>query len=131
MPSTKSDRSLGELVAEATAELSTLFRKEVELAKVEIRDGLGNAGKGAGAFGAAGFAGYLALLFFSLAVVFALDAAGLALWVAFLLVASCYGVVAALLAKTGKRALANASPVPDRTVETLKEDVAWAKHPTR
>lgn len=131
MPATKADRSLPELVAEATSELSTLFRKEVELAKAEIRESLGNAGKGAGAFGAAGLAGYLALVFLSLAVMFGLDAAGLPLWAAALVVAVAYAVVAAVLAKTGKRALANASPVPDRTVETLKEDVAWAKHPTR
>ena len=131
MPTTKSDRPLGELIAEATSELSTLFRKEVELAKAELRQDLSNAGQGVGAFGAAALTGYLALLFLSLTLMFGLAEAGLDLWASALLVGLLYGGAAAFLATTGKKKLAQASPVPERTIESIKEDVAWAKHPTR
>ena len=63
----RSESSLGDLVTEMTDELSTLFRKEIELAKTEAREEVGHAGKAAALFGGAGLAGWLALLFLSLA----------------------------------------------------------------
>ena len=70
---TGTDRSLGELVATASADISALFRKEVELAKIEIKSEVKNAGKGAGAFGAAGFTGLLAIIFLSIAAAYGLS----------------------------------------------------------
>ena len=69
------DKSLGELVAEMTGEISALMRKEVELAKVEIKEEVGRAGKAGGMLGAGAGAGYFALLFVSLALAWLLDQA--------------------------------------------------------
>ena len=70
--STKTDVSLGELVAAATRDLSTLVRKEVELAKLEIKRDVVAAGKGAGGLGAAGVTGLLGVIFLSIAAAYAL-----------------------------------------------------------
>src|ERR1700742_3339350 len=69
------EASLGELFSEMTSSLSELFRKEIELAKVEAREEVGRAGKGAAMVGAAGLAGWLALVMLSLALAWLLDQA--------------------------------------------------------
>lgn len=123
-------RSLGELVASATADISTLVRKEVELAKIELKREAVNAGKGAGALGAAGFAGVLGLIFLSIAAAFGLGKLyGDHLGFGFLTVGVLYLVVAALAALLGKKSLSKVGP-PEKTIETVKGDVAFAKHPT-
>ena len=131
MSTPSQDQSLGELVAKATADVSTLMRKEVELAKVEIKREVVNAGKGAGAFGAAGFAALLGLLFLSIALAYGIskllgDHVG---W-GFFIVALLYLIVAGAAALFGKKSLAKVGP-PEKTIETVKDDVAWAKHPTQ
>ena len=125
-----SDRSLGELVATASADISALFRKEVELAKIEIKTEVKNAGKGAGAFGAAGFTGLLALIFLSVAAAYGFswlygDHVGLG----FLTVGLLYLVVAAIAGLIGKKSMSKVG-APQKTIETVKDDVAFAKHPT-
>ncbi len=125
----KTDSSLGELVGQATKELSTLLRKEVELAKAELTTEVAKAGKGAGMFGGAGFAAMYGLLFLSLAAMFGLGAVMPLGWAA-LIVAALYLGGAAILALTGKKAMSDFSPKPERTIKTLKEDAEWARHPT-
>ena len=129
-PPPGADRSLGELVAAASADISTLMRKEVELAKVEIKQEVKQAGKGAGAFGAAGFTGLLALIFLSIALAYAISWFGIGLGWGFFIVGMLYLVVAAVLALLGKKQLGKVGP-PEKTIATVKDDVAWAKHPTR
>src|SRR5687768_9529276 len=102
---TDQGRPLGELVKDATSDLSTLIRKEMELAKAELREEIVRTGKGAGAFGAAGLTAYVSLMFLSLALMFGLDAAGLPLGVSALVVGLLYAAAAAVLAATGKRQL--------------------------
>ena len=131
MSTPSQDQSLGELVAKATADVSTLMRKEVELAKVEIKREVVNAGKGAGAFGAAGFAALFGLLFLSIALAYGIskllgDHVG---W-GFFIVALLYLAVAGAAALFGKKSLAKVGP-PEKTIETIKDDVAFAKHPTQ
>ncbi len=130
MSTPSQDRSLGELIATATADLSTLMRKELELAKVEIKREVVNAGKGAGAFGAAGIAALLGLIFLSIALAYGFsklygDHVGLG----FLTVGVLYVIAAGLAALFGKKSISKVGP-PERTIETLKDDVAFAKHPT-
>jgi hypothetical protein len=125
----KTDPSLGELVGQATKELSTLLRKEVELARTELTSEVAKAGKGAGMFGGAGMAAMYGLLFASLALMFGLGALMPLGWAA-LIVAAIYLTGAAILALTGKRAISDFSPKPERTIKTLKEDAEWARHPT-
>ncbi|GGU17303.1 phage holin family protein [Lentzea flava] len=125
-----SGESIGDLVSELTGDLSKLMRQELELAKAEIRQEAVKAGKATGMLAAAGFAGYLTTVLLSLALVFALGAVVPLGWAA-LIVAALWGAVGAVLYATGRARLRTVNPKPERTVETLKEDAEWAKHPTR
>ena len=123
------ERSLGELVQLATQDLSLLVSQEIALAKAEIKREVSAAGKGAGLFGGAGFTGLLALVFLSIALAFAIGKPT-TLGVGFLVVGLAYLLAAVVLALTGKKKLSQVGP-PEKTIETLKDDAAWVKHPTR
>jgi uncharacterized membrane protein YqjE len=120
------DMSLGELFSEMTSDLSTLMRKEIELAKVETKEEVQKAGKAAGMLGGAGVAGYFALLMVSFALAWFL-AEFMPTALGFLIVGVLYAIAAAVLAKTGQKKMKEVNPVPEQTVETLKEDAEWAK----
>lgn len=122
------EASLGELFSEMTNDFSTLLRKEVELAKTEARQEISQAGKAAGMLGAAGVAGWLALLMLSLALAWLLDQ-GLNTALSFAIVGVLWAVGAAVLATTGKRRLSQIETLP-QTKETIKEDVEWARTQT-
>jgi hypothetical protein len=124
------DKSLGELVSTATRDLSTLIRSEVQLAKVEIKHEVTTAGKGAGLLGGAGFLGVLALLFLSVSAAYGISWLGVPLGCAFFTVGALYGIGAAVLALTGKKKMRKVGP-PEKTIETVKDDIEWAKHPTQ
>jgi hypothetical protein len=111
--------SLGELVGDVTRDLSTLMRQELALARAELKQEASKTAKGAGAFGGAGFAGYMAVLFLSVALWWALSSiVGLG-WSA-VIVAVIWGIVAAVLAAVGRRRFREVNPTPERTVDTLK-----------
>ncbi|MFJ9553841.1 phage holin family protein [Nocardiopsis sp. NPDC101807] len=123
------DRSLAELVGEVTTDLQTLFRQELALAKAELREEAAKAGKAAGLLSGAGFAGYMTVVLLSLAAVFGLaELIGLG-WSA-LVVAVLWAIAGAVMFLMGRSRMREVSPRPDRTIETLKEDARWAKHPT-
>ena len=112
--------SVGQLIGEVTKDLSTLMRQELDLAKAEMKVEAKKAGQGAGAFGAAGFAGYMVLMFLSFALWWALENvmdAGLAA----LIVAILWGIVAAVGFVMGKKKFQQVNPKPQRTVETLQQ----------
>jgi Putative Actinobacterial Holin-X, holin superfamily III len=90
------NRSIGDLMRQVTEDLSTLMRKEVELAKAEVREEGKKAGKAAGFYGGAGFGGYMVALFLSLALAAGLSNVMDAGWAA-LIVAIIWGVIAAVL----------------------------------
>ena len=120
------DASPGELASAVAKDLSTLVRQEIALAKAELQKEAKTAGTAAGAFGGAGFAGYFVLVFLSFAGVYALDSVMPAGWAA-LIVAGVWAVIAGVLALVGKKKMQGFSPKPERTIETVKEDVQWAK----
>ena len=117
--------SLGELVAEMTSDLSTLFRKEIELAKTEARDELKQAGKASGMLGAAALAGWMAVLLLSLALTWLLDQA-MNTALAFAIVGVLWVIAAFILQRTGRAALGRIRGLPTMR-DTIKEDVEWAK----
>jgi hypothetical protein len=121
--------SLGELFGRLTEDFSTLMRKEVELAKAEIKQEASKAGKGAGLLGGTGAAALLAVLMLSFAAAWGLAAAIPTGW-AFLIVAIIWAAVAAAMFVTGRKELQRVKPVPEKTVESIKEDIQWVKHPT-
>ena len=120
------DESVGELVSQLTTDLGQLTRQELALAKAELQTEAKKAGKGAGMLGGAAVAGWLAALFLSLTVMWALDEAMDLIWAA-LIVAAIWAIVAAVLAMTGRKELQEVNPKPDQTVESLKEDAKWLK----
>jgi hypothetical protein len=123
------ETSIGEIIGNISDDLSQLFRQEVELAKAEIRQEATKAGKAAGMLGGAGFAGYLAVVLLSFAVVFGLSNVMDPGWAA-LIVAIVWGAIGAVLFVNGRKKLKTVDPVPRRTAETLKEDAQWLKNPT-
>ena len=112
------DRSLGELISEVTGDLSTLMRQELELAKAEVQQSASRAGKGAGMLGGAAVAGYFVLLFLSIALWWAIGAATGLGWSA-LIVAVIWGIIAAVLAATGRASLRSVRGLP-KTADTVK-----------
>jgi hypothetical protein len=123
------ETSVGELIGNISNDLSTLFRQEVELAKVELKQEASKAGKAAGMLGGAGFAGYMTVLLLSLALVAALGNVMDYGWAA-LIVAVIWGIAGAVLYANGRKKLKTVDPTPRRTVDTLKEDAQWLKNPT-
>lgn len=119
------DKSLGELFGEFTGELGELFRKEVELAKIEAKDELKKAGTGVGMLAGAGVSALLALSMLSMALAWLLDK-GLDRGLSFAIVGVLWAIIAAVLAARGKKQAAAAKPLPE-TVQTLKEDAQWVK----
>ncbi|HEX8868441.1 MAG TPA: phage holin family protein [Lentzea sp.] len=129
-PAPAERESLGDLVGELAQDLSRLMRQELELAKAEIREEAKKAGKATGMLAGAGFAGYMTAVLLSLAAVFALGAVMALGWAA-LIVAAVWGITGFALYSTGRTRLREVAPKPERTVESLKEDVEWARHPTK
>ena len=121
------EQPIGELLKQLSQETTTLVRQELELAKAEMAEKGKKAGKGAGMFGGAGVVGFLALGALTAALILALDT-GMKAWLAALIVGLVYAAIAGVLALTGKKEVQQATPpVPEQTVESVKEDVQWAK----
>ena len=118
--------TVGQLVANASKELSSLVRSEVELAKTELKKTAIAAGTGAGMFAAAAFLALLAVILLSIAAAYGLTAAGLHPAIAFLIVAGAYLLIGGVLVFIGMRALKSAKG-PERTIETSKQSVEALK----
>jgi uncharacterized membrane protein YqjE len=125
------DQSIGELVKDLATETSTLVRQEIDLAKAEMTERGKQAGKGAGILGAAAVVGLLAAGALTACLIAALDLA-MATWLAALVVTLVFGAIAAALAMTGRKQIQEAAPpVPEQAIDSVKEDVQWAKTRTR
>ncbi|KZX21444.1 phage holin family protein [Rathayibacter tanaceti] len=111
--------SLGDLLGEVSRDLSTLIRQEMALAKAELKESAGKAGKGAGLLGGAGYAALMAVLFLSIALWWSLGTLIGNGWSG-VVVAVIWGVVAAILFAVGRRSLKQVDGVPE-TVDTLKK----------
>jgi nitrate/nitrite transporter NarK len=121
------EQSLADLTRQLSLQTTQLARQEVELAKAELRVKGKQAGAGAGMFGGAGVFGVYAFGALTACIIAAI-AQALDVWLAALIVAVVYGLVAAILALRGKRKVQQPSPpVPERVVESVKEDVRFTK----
>ena len=124
---TDEDRSLGELVKQLSDQSTRLARMEVELAKSELQQKGRQIGIGAGAFGAAALLGFFAFAALTTTLILALNEA-MDAWLAALIVTVVYAAIAGVLALVGKQRVEEGSPpVPERAIETTKEDVEAAK----
>jgi hypothetical protein len=112
--------SVGQLIGEVTKNLSTLMRQELDLAKAELTAEAKKAGQGAGMFGAAGFAGYMVLMFLSFALWWGLENLMDAGWAA-LIVAAIWAVIGAVTFSMGRKKFKEVHPKPERTMDTLSQ----------
>ncbi len=128
------DESIGELFKRFTSDMALLVRQEFELFRVEMtekgkRVGA-QVGQSAGMLSAAAICGLFALATLTTTVILLL-ALVMPAWVAALIVTVVYGIAAAVMAIAGKRKIDEVqAPVPTQTIETVKEDVEWAKTQT-
>ena len=118
------ERTIGQLVADATHDISSIMRSEVALAKAEIRADAQKAGLGAGMFAAAGTLAFLALILLLISAAYGLVAAGLAPWLAFLIVSAVLLVVGAILVLVGKRSIDGVKGKPERAIKSTQDTIA-------
>jgi uncharacterized membrane protein YqjE len=124
------ERGLGELVKDLASQTSTLVRQEIKLAQAEVTEKGKVAGKGAGMLAGAAVVALLGLGALTAFLIIVLDSF-LPLWAAALIVTVLWLAVAAVLGLAGKNALQKATPPAPQTVETVKEDIQWAKTQTK
>jgi hypothetical protein len=123
------DQSLGDLFSRLSGDLSALMRDEVQLAKVEMTESVKQAARAGGMLGAAGFAGYMAIVLLSFALAWGLTEL-VPIGVAFLIVGIIWGAVGGVLFAAGRQRLKAAELKPEQTIETMQENVQWAKQQT-
>ncbi|MEV6500843.1 phage holin family protein [Streptomyces prunicolor] len=118
---------MSELVQRASQQLTELVRGELRLAQAELKEKGRRYGKGGGLFGGAGVVGFLMLQALVATAIAAL-AVPLPVWAAALIVAAVLGVIAGVLALSGKKQVGRAAPpVPEQTIDSVKADVAEIK----
>ena len=127
MAQLRDERSLGDLFSELSRETTTLVRQEVQLAKAELTQSATEAARGIGMLVAGGAVAYAGLFFLLLAIVFGLIEAGWDAWLSALVVGVVVVAIGAVLVLRARESLKPANLAPQKTVETLKEDAAWAK----
>jgi hypothetical protein len=122
------DRPLGELIGNITDDLSTLFRKEIELAKAEARHEGKKVAMATGMYAGAAVAGLLTAIMLSFALVYALSEIMHPGWAAFILTI-VWAFVGLLLYYEARRKLKTVEPLP-QTTQSLKENAQWLQNPT-
>ena len=119
MPSTQ-EKSLGQLVAAATADISALVRGEIALAKSELKISASAGAIGLGLFAGAGFLVMLAVILLTITLALGLEALGLPGWLSFLIVAFFLILVGVVLALLGRRSFKKVGP-PRRTIASVQD----------
>jgi hypothetical protein len=133
------DRSIGSLLKELRDELTTLFRQELALAKTEMGEKARVAGRSIAAIATGGvfvMAGLLVLLLAISALLYwVMVTMGLSAyhagWIAPLIVGGVTALIGYGLLQSGLNRLREQSPVPEKTVQSLKEDQQWLKNQTK
>jgi hypothetical protein len=123
------ERSLGQLVADASTDLKSIVKDEIALAKVEVKADVAKGGKGAGLLAGAGLFALYMLGFLLLALAWGLHVAGLSLWLGMLITAGVLLVITLLLALLGISALKKVKGKPTRTIDNAQRTVAAVKPP--
>src|SRR5947208_1764629 len=125
--STESDRTLGQIIKELTADFSTLFRSEIALLKLEVKDTVAKLGGGAAMFATAAFIALFGVAFLFVTITLGLVALGVPAWLSSLIVTVVLFVVAGVLAMMGKKKFAQVNFVPSESVQQIKADVEAIK----
>jgi hypothetical protein len=117
------ERTLGQLVAEASQDLSELVRYEIALAKSEIKGDVARGAKAGGMFGVAGYLGFLATITLVIAAGYGLAEAGIAAWLAFLIISGALLLLAGLLVLVGILLVRRIKP-PERAIRSTRQTIA-------
>jgi protein-S-isoprenylcysteine O-methyltransferase Ste14 len=120
------ERTLGQLVADATQDISTIVRSEIALAKAEVTAEAKIAGKGAGMLAGAAFVGLLGLIFLFHTLANVLDV-WLPLWAGYLITTVVLFLLAAILGLVGKNSMSKVKPKPERTIKNAQETIEAIK----
>lgn len=121
------ERTLGQLVADASTDVSSIVKSEIQLAKLEIKSDVSKGGKGAAMFAVAGVLALFMLGFLLSAAVWGLHAAGLPMWASSLIVAGVLLLIVLVLALMGKSALSKVKGKPERTIKNAQQTVQAIK----
>lgn len=127
MTEQRDDRSLGQLFGDLSRQLTTLVRQEIDLARAETTAKVTTAGRDAAMIGAGGAVAYAGALVLLGAVVLILIRLGLDAWLAALIVGVIAVAVGAVLVDQGRKRLQNVDVVPERAIDTAREEAEWAK----
>jgi uncharacterized membrane protein YqjE len=127
MATPQTQRSVPEVLQDIVGNLQEIIRSEFRLAKTELKEEAAKAAKPAASFGVGLVMGFYGIGFLLLASVYGLSTV-MAGWLAALLVGTILAIVAiALMSSSGKK-LKRVNPTPDKTIQSLEENVQWAKH---
>jgi hypothetical protein len=128
MPELREDRNLGELFGQLSQDMTLLFRQELQLARAEMSEKISRVTSNMVAVVAGGFVAYVGALALVAALILGLhEVADIAPWVSALVVGAIFAVAGYLMLNRGLKELKRVDLAPRRTVETLKDDVQWAK----
>jgi uncharacterized membrane protein YqjE len=122
------ERPMTEVLKDIIGNVQEMVRSEVRLARVEIREEASKTAKAAALLAVGGVIGVIAALFFLVFIVQLLDLV-MPDWAATLLVGAVLGITAAVLISKGRQRLH--VPVPEKTIENVKENVEWMKNQTK
>jgi len=120
---TDSDRSIGTIIKDLTADLSMLLRSEIALLKLELKEAAAKLGGGAAMMGAALFLGLIGLAFLFVTITLGMIALGMPPWLSSLIVTLVLFAAAAVLVILGKKKLAGVNFVPSESIEHIKTDI--------
>lgn len=122
------ERSVGELFGELSQDMALLVRQEAQLAKTEMQQKLSKVTTDLVSLATGGFVAYLGAFALVTAVILLLiDPIGIKPWLAALIVGALLAIVGWVMLQKGLKDLKRTDPTPRRTVDTLKDDIQWAK----
>ena len=122
-----SERSLGTIIKDLTADLSNLFRSEIALLKLEVKESVAKLGTGGAMMGAALFLGLFGLAFLFVTITLGLVALGVPAWLSSLIVTLVLFTTAGVLIFMGKKKLQGVNFVPTESIDQIKGDIDTLK----
>ena len=126
----ENSRSIADVLQDIVANVQTIIRSEVRLAKTEVTEEVSKAGRAAGMMGGGIVAGLFTLWLLLLTSLFALSTV-MPLWAAALVLLVIMAVITAILLTAGRKRFKTVHSVPEKTIETMKENVEWVKSQTK
>jgi len=131
MTQSNPDRSLGDLFSDLSREITQLVRQEITLARTELGQTASKVGRDIGFLAVGGLVIYAGILVILGAIVIILATIGLPWWLSALIVGIVVAGIGYFLLRRGLDALKKENFAPQKTIDTIKEDVEWAKEQTR